>query len=77
LDADWNILEVASPIVTPVLEKSSDPAKTIFEIELKAPEIPGTYHLALSPAGVGTDSSVSDWKITPSIFDIEVTSDPA
>jgi len=75
LDADWNILEVASPIVTPVLEKSSDPAKTIFEIELKAPEIPGTYHLALSPAGVGTDSSLSDWKITPSIFDIEVTSD--
>ncbi|NBS52984.1 MAG: hypothetical protein EBS96_10325 [Spartobacteria bacterium] len=75
LDADWNILEVASPIVTPMLEKSSDPAKTIFEIELKAPEIPGTYHLALSPAGVGTDSSLSDWKITPSIFDIEVTSD--
>lgn len=75
LDADWNILEVASPIVTPMLEKSSDPAKTIFEIELKAPEIPGTYHLVLSPAGVGTDSSVSDWKITPSIFDIEVTSD--
>jgi len=75
LDAAWNILDGAFQVVTPLLEKSSDPERTIFEIELKAPEIPGTYHLALSPAGVGTDSSVSDWKITPSIFDIEVTSD--
>jgi hypothetical protein len=77
LDAAWNILDGAFQVVTPLLEKSSDPAKTIFEIELMAHKRPGVYHLALSPAGGGTDSSVSDWKITPSIFDIEVTSDPA
>jgi hypothetical protein len=76
LDVEWNILEGASQVVTSVLEKSSDPGKTTFEIALKAPERPGIYHLALSPAGIGTDSSLSDWKITPSIFDIEVTSEP-
>jgi hypothetical protein len=77
LDADWNILEGASQIVTTLLGRSSDSEKTTFEIALKAPDQPGQYHLALSPAGVGTDSSLSAWKITPSIFDIEVTSEPA
>jgi hypothetical protein len=77
LAATWNILEIFNQEVAVVEDEISKTAHSTVKIELKAPDKPGQYHLALSLTGVGTDSAHSDWKITPSIFDLEVTSEPA